>query len=138
LRGQAAAGGSRRGVQPAAVLADGAGKPAAHRDRHPRPRAPRLRIPAPRGRTRPARLGRDRLDPVQPAAAPARRRRPAVSRSTDWTTLVSPAERAARLGDPMLVVLDARFSLSDPAAGEAAWREAHIPGARYAHLDRDL
>ncbi|WP_132999372.1 sulfurtransferase [Luteimonas arsenica] len=61
-----------------------------------------------------------------------------MSRSTDWTTLVSPAELAARLGDPMLVVLDARFSLADPAAGEAAWREAHIPGARYAHLDRDL
>lgn len=58
--------------------------------------------------------------------------------SNDWTFLVSPDELAARLGDPMLVVLDARFSLADPAAGEAAWREAHIPGARYAHLDRDL
>ncbi|WP_058835116.1 sulfurtransferase [Luteimonas abyssi] len=45
-----------------------------------------------------------------------------------------------------LVVVDCRFSLSAPAAGagaveatgEAAWRTARIPGARYAHLDRDL
>lgn len=56
----------------------------------------------------------------------------------DWTTLVAPAALAGRLGDAALVVLDARFSLADPAAGEAAWREAHVPGARYADLDRDL
>src|SRR5207342_2283109 len=39
-----------------------------------------------------------------------------------------------------LRVVDARFVLAgaDPGAGEAAWREAHIPGAVYAHLDRDL
>lgn len=37
-----------------------------------------------------------------------------------------------------LVVFDCRFSLADTAAGEAAWREARLPGARYAHLDRDL
>ena len=55
-----------------------------------------------------------------------------------WTNLVSPGALAARIGDPMLVVLDARFSLADPAAGEAAWREGHVPGARYVHLDRDL
>src|SRR5690606_3373702 len=30
------------------------------------------------------------------------------------------------------------FSLADPGAGEAGWREAHLPGARYVHLDRDL
>lgn len=55
-----------------------------------------------------------------------------------WTTLVAPARLAGRLGDPMLVVLDARASLADPEAGEAAWREGHIPGARHVHLDRDL
>ncbi|QDW65980.1 sulfurtransferase [Luteimonas granuli] len=58
--------------------------------------------------------------------------------SPPWTTLVSPAQLAAALDDPMLVVLDARFSLGDPGAGEAAWREGHVPGARYVHLDRDL
>jgi len=61
-----------------------------------------------------------------------------VNRSSDWTTLVSPGELAAWLGDPRLVVLDARFSLADPDAGEAAWREGHVPGAHYVHLDRDL
>lgn len=37
-----------------------------------------------------------------------------------------------------LVVLDCRFSLADPDAGEAAYREAHILGAFYLHLERDL
>jgi thiosulfate/3-mercaptopyruvate sulfurtransferase len=61
-----------------------------------------------------------------------------MNRVPDWTTLVSPLDLAAHLGDPMLVILDARFSLADPEAGEACWRERHIPGAQYAHLDRDL
>lgn len=65
-----------------------------------------------------------------------------------WRTLVDAATLATRLGEraavasdapaDALVVFDARFSLADPQAGEAAWREARIPGARYAHLDRDL
>lgn len=37
-----------------------------------------------------------------------------------------------------LVVLDCGFDLADPAAGERAHAEAHLPGALYAHLDRDL
>ncbi len=36
------------------------------------------------------------------------------------------------------VVLDASFDLADPAAGERAYAEAHIAGARHVHLDRDL
>lgn len=55
-----------------------------------------------------------------------------------WNTLVSAEALAAAVGRDDLVVLDARFSLADPAAGEAAYRAAHIPGARYADLDRDL
>lgn len=54
------------------------------------------------------------------------------------TTLVTPAMLAAHLDHPGWVVIDCRFSLADPAAGERAYREGHIPGARYAHLDRDL
>ncbi|HEY4530479.1 MAG TPA: sulfurtransferase [Luteimonas sp.] len=61
-----------------------------------------------------------------------------MTRSPGWTTLIQPGELAAALGDPTLVVLDARFSLADPAAGEAAWNHSHLPGARYVHLDRDL
>src|SRR5690606_34381074 len=138
LRAAPAAGRGRRGLQPAAVLADGAGEPRPDRDHLRRPRTPGLRIPAPRGGTRPAGLGRDRLDPVQPPAAPARRWRTAVNGPTGWTTLVPAETLAPALDDPMLVVLDARFSLADASAGEDAWRQAHIPGARYVHLDRDL
>ena len=57
---------------------------------------------------------------------------------SDWTTLVSAEDLAAALGRDDLIVVDARFALNDKAAGEAAYRQAHVPGARYAHLDRDL
>ncbi|ROR34152.1 sulfurtransferase [Inmirania thermothiophila] len=52
--------------------------------------------------------------------------------------LTDAATLAARLGDPGWVVVDCRFRLDAPEAGEAAWREGHIPGAVYAHLERDL
>ncbi|GIV61135.1 MAG: putative 3-mercaptopyruvate sulfurtransferase [Rhodothermaceae bacterium] len=35
-------------------------------------------------------------------------------------------------------MVDCRFSLQDPERGRRAYREAHIPGAVYAHLDDDL
>ncbi len=54
------------------------------------------------------------------------------------TTVIDAASVAARLGDPDWVIVDCRFDLADPAAGERAYRATHIPGARYAHLDRDL
>jgi thiosulfate/3-mercaptopyruvate sulfurtransferase len=58
----------------------------------------------------------------------------------NWTTLVSAEELHAHLRDRALRVVDARFVLmgAAPDAGEAAWREAHLPGAAYVHLDRDL
>ncbi|MCR6663757.1 MAG: sulfurtransferase [Luteimonas sp.] len=55
-----------------------------------------------------------------------------------WQTLVQPDELQPRLGDACVVVVDCRFSLADTTAGETAYRIAHLPGARYAHLDRDL
>lgn len=36
------------------------------------------------------------------------------------------------------VIVDCRFSLSDPEAGHQAYLKAHIPGAVYANLDIDL
>jgi thiosulfate/3-mercaptopyruvate sulfurtransferase len=42
------------------------------------------------------------------------------------------------LDDPSWLVVDCRFNLAKPGAGEDAWRRGHIPGAFYAHLDRDL
>ncbi len=55
-----------------------------------------------------------------------------------WTTLVSAEALSAALGREDLVLLDARFALADPAQGERDYHAAHIPGARYASLDRDL
>lgn len=42
------------------------------------------------------------------------------------------------MNQPAVAILDCRFSLADPGAGERAWREGHIPGAHYLHLERDL
>ena len=42
------------------------------------------------------------------------------------------------LNVPGLVLLDCRFQLMQPEAGEAAYRAGHIPGAVYTHLERDL
>lgn len=39
---------------------------------------------------------------------------------------------------PDAVIVDCRFNLADPEAGERAWREGHIPEAHYLHLERDL
>jgi thiosulfate/3-mercaptopyruvate sulfurtransferase len=39
---------------------------------------------------------------------------------------------------PRWRVFDCRHDLADPEAGERQYRAAHIPGARFAHLDRDL
>ena len=36
------------------------------------------------------------------------------------------------------VLLDCGFDLADPLAGERAYAQGHLPGARYAHLERDL
>jgi thiosulfate/3-mercaptopyruvate sulfurtransferase len=50
--------------------------------------------------------------------------------------LVSAQDLATRLGD--WLPIDCRFDLANPDSGETAYRIEHIPGALYAHLDRDL
>ena len=52
--------------------------------------------------------------------------------------LISPSRLRDRLGDPDLVVVDCRWRLGQPGAGEPLWREGHIPGAAFLDLDRDL
>jgi thiosulfate/3-mercaptopyruvate sulfurtransferase len=42
------------------------------------------------------------------------------------------------LGKPHLAVVDCRFDLMHPEAGRQAYLAGHIPGARYADLNRDL
>jgi thiosulfate/3-mercaptopyruvate sulfurtransferase len=55
------------------------------------------------------------------------------------STLISAADLAARLADPSLVVVDVRHDLGQPDTwGEAEYRRAHVPGARFVHVDRDL
>lgn len=55
-----------------------------------------------------------------------------------WDSLVSAEALAPVLGRGNLVVLDARSSLADQPGCEAAYRHAHVLGARFADLDRDL
>lgn len=56
------------------------------------------------------------------------------------TPLISAPELLALLGrgEAWPVVLDCSFDLADSQAGEKAHAQGHLPGARYAHLDRDL
>ena len=55
-----------------------------------------------------------------------------------FRTLIDVETLAANLGAPHWVVLDCRFDLAKPAWGESEFAQSHIPGAQYAHLDRDL
>ena len=52
--------------------------------------------------------------------------------------LISPAELAACIGSPELVVVDCRFDLMDRGAGRRAYAEGHLPGAVFADLEDDL
>lgn len=49
-----------------------------------------------------------------------------------------PQLKALQTSGQPLMLFDCSFDLMNPAAGETAYREAHIPGAVYVHLDRDL
>jgi thiosulfate/3-mercaptopyruvate sulfurtransferase len=53
------------------------------------------------------------------------------------TTLISVHELTTQRA-PSWLVVDCRFDLADPPSGERAYLAGHIPGAVYAHLDRDL
>lgn len=55
-----------------------------------------------------------------------------------FTTLIGVEDLAHHLHDARFRVVDCSFDLAQPRAGELAYREAHIPGAVYAHLERDL
>lgn len=62
--------------------------------------------------------------------------------NTGWNSLVDAETLAAALDSDDLVIIDCRFSLvASPGprnAGELAYLAAHLPGARHAHLARDL
>lgn len=50
----------------------------------------------------------------------------------DERTIVSVEWLREHVGDPRLVILDARFSLDDEEWGQRAYLEGHVPGAVYA------
>ncbi len=52
--------------------------------------------------------------------------------------LLSAEGLIARLGDPGLRVIDARFELTDAAVGPSLYTAGHVPGAVYLDLDADL
>jgi thiosulfate/3-mercaptopyruvate sulfurtransferase len=53
-------------------------------------------------------------------------------------TLIDADSLRRLLGQPQLAVIDCRFDLTNPAGGLEAYVKGHIPGARYADLNRDL
>lgn len=57
---------------------------------------------------------------------------------THYQTLIDASSLAGHLDDRDWRIVDCRFELGDPRAGRLAWKHAHIPGAVYADLERDL
>ncbi len=55
-----------------------------------------------------------------------------------YTTLLSTEIVSRHLSDPEWAIVDCRFALASPEKGERDYLESHIPGAVYAHLDKDL
>jgi len=55
-----------------------------------------------------------------------------------FQTLIDVASLEELLGNPRVGLIDCRFDLLNPDAGRKAYLQAHIPGAHYADLNRDL
>jgi thiosulfate/3-mercaptopyruvate sulfurtransferase len=55
-----------------------------------------------------------------------------------YRSLISVDELTQHLSDPAFVIFDCRHDLMKPEAGAQAYAQGHIPGARFAHSDRDL
>src|ERR1700720_2452037 len=64
--------------------------------------------------------------------------RRAKLRFMGFKTLIDVDSLQDLLGRPRPAVVDSRFDLMNPEAGRQAYLRAHIPGARYADLNRDL
>ena len=56
----------------------------------------------------------------------------------EFKTLIGVDSLRELKGRPRVAVIDCRFDLMNPEAGRRAYLAAHIPGARYADLNRDL
>lgn len=53
-------------------------------------------------------------------------------------SIVSAQWLSEHLSDPDVLIVDCRFALSDPEAGQAQYWTSHIPGAYFLDLNRDL
>ena len=61
-----------------------------------------------------------------------------VSYVMAFTTLISTAVLDMHIDDPAFAVIDCRYKLDDANWGEREYASAHIPGAVFADLGRDL
>ena len=55
-----------------------------------------------------------------------------------FNMLITPEQWMNRSGGTGWALFDCRFDLEDAAAGLSAYRQGHIPGACYAHLEEHL
>ncbi len=55
-----------------------------------------------------------------------------------FSTLIDASTLRELVGKPEVAVIDCRFDLMNPEGGRRAYLKGHIPGARYADLNRDL
>lgn len=55
-----------------------------------------------------------------------------------FTTLIDANTLSRQLGRNDMVLFDCRFDLANTSWGETEYARAHLPGALYLHLDRDL
>jgi thiosulfate/3-mercaptopyruvate sulfurtransferase len=55
-----------------------------------------------------------------------------------FNTIIGASDLANHIGDSQWAIVDCRFQLADVQWGEREYGVAHIPGASYAHLDKDL
>jgi thiosulfate/3-mercaptopyruvate sulfurtransferase len=55
-----------------------------------------------------------------------------------FTTLIDASTLRDLLGHASMAIVDCRFDLIDPLGGHRAYLTGHIPGARYADLNKDL
>ena len=55
-----------------------------------------------------------------------------------YSTLIDPQTLSRHLDRPDWVVVDCRFDLMQPVAGQQAYLAGHLPGAVYADLSKDL
>lgn len=53
-------------------------------------------------------------------------------------TLISVAQLSSLPGEAGIMIFDCRYALMDPAAGRKAYDAAHIPGAYFVDMNRDL